>query len=68
MNNGDEPIASAPLLWRRNFEVHNVGFASFSERTFLSVLMLQLLLSNWALCCKTALLAVRTVNWGSPFL
>lgn len=68
MNNGDEPIASAPLLWRRNLEVYNVGLTLLSERTFLSVLISQLLLSNWALCCKTALLAVRTVNWGSPFL
>lgn len=68
VNNGDEPpTPCAPLLWR-DLEVYNVDFVSFSERTLLSVLMSQLLLSNWVLCSQTALLAIRTVDWASPFL
>lgn len=60
VNNGDEaPTLSAPLLWR-NLEVYDVDFALFSERTLLSVLTSQLLLTNWVLCCKTAQQAIRT--------
>lgn len=68
MNNGDEPpTPNAPLLWR-NLKVYNVGFALFSDKNLLSVLMSQLLLSDRVLCCKTALLAIRTASWDSPFL